>query len=389
MKSPYSKNQSQNLDTKGILNEFKPINYLNFKRIFLSFIMVLATLMAFTQSADYISPSPKSVLDSKMDSIVKAYMDNTSNCGLSIAVYENKKISYYNYGEVKRGTKLLPNNKTIYEIGSISKTFTGILFAQAINDKKMGLNDPVKNYLGDGYENLAYKGKYIELVHLANHSGRIHRVPLNLGAQPDFIESNPYKNYNKEMVFSYMKLMKPDTFPGIKSEYSNLGMGLLGLIEEKVYNKSYEELISEYICSPLGMNDTKITGSDTARFTSGYDFSGKLTPHWDLGALAGAGGIHSTAEDMMKYVKANLEENNSVFKLAHQSTFNDGKNNIALAWHIATTKKGNELVWHNGRTAGFGSFCGFIKSKDVAVVVLGNSGNSVDQIAIGMLKFLQ
>ena len=329
------------------------------------------------------------VWQTKVDSVVKAYITNTVNCGVSIAVYQNKKETYYNYGEVKRSSKQVPTNKTIYEIGSISKTFTGILFAHAISDKKTNLNDQVKNHLGAGYDNLAYKDKPIELVHLANHSGRIHRVPFNLAMQPNYDATNPYKNYSKEMVFAYMKMMKPDTFPGVKSEYSNLGMALLGMIVEKNYSKTYAELMTEYICKPLGMYDTKITVTDTARFAKGYDASGSLTPYWDLGDLAGAGGIRSTSEDMMKYAKANLEETNPVLKLSHQSTFNDGKNNIALAWHISTTKKGNELVWHNGRTAGFSSFCGFIKAKDVAVVVLGNSGNPVDQIAIGILKLLQ
>lgn len=325
----------------------------------------------------------------KVDSVVKAFITNTVNCGVSIAVYQNKKVSYYNYGEVKRGSKQAPTNKTIYEIGSISKTFTGILFAQAITEKKLNPNDQVKNHLGEGFDNLAYKDKPIELVHLANHSGRVHRVPFNLMAQPKYNESNPYKNYSKEMVYAYVKLMKPDTFPGVKSEYSNLGMALLGIIEEKTYGKTYEELITEYICKPLEMSDTKINVTDTLRFAKGYDGGGNLTPYWDLGDLAGAGGIRSTSEDMMKYARANLEETNPAFKLSHQTTFNDGKNHVALAWHITTTKKGNELIWHNGRTAGFSSFCGFIKSKDVAVVVLGNSGNPVDQIAIGILKLLQ
>lgn len=330
-------------------------------------------------------------MDSKMDSIVKSFMDNPANCGLSIAVYHDKKVSYYNYGSIKRGTKQLPGNKTIYEIGSISKTFTGILFAQAINDQKLNLNDPVKKHLGEDYKNLSYNGKNIELVHLANHTSRVHRIPFDLEAQPDYDASNPYKNYNKDMVFAYIQKLKPDTFPGIKNEYSNLGMGLLGIIETKTYNKTYGELITEYICKPLAMNDTKITieGPDTNRFATGYGIDGSQAHHWDLGDLAGAGGIRSTTEDMMKYMIANLEETNPAFKLSHQSTFKDEKNNVALAWQIATTKKGNELIWHNGRTAGFGSFCGFIKNKGIAVVVLGNSGNPVDQIAIGILKLLQ
>lgn len=356
------------------------------QRILRCFIIVFTAYSLQAQVAEI----PKtSVLDWKMDSIVKNFMDTPANCGLSIAVYQDKKVTYYNYGNVKRGAQQLPNNKTIYEIGSISKTFTGILFAQAINDKKLGLYDPVKKHLGEDYKNLAYDGKNIALVHLANHSSRVHRIPFNLMSQPNYNESDPYKNYSREMVYAYMQKLIPDTFPGIKSEYSNLGMGLLGMIEEKVHNKTYEELITEFICKPLGMNDTKITVTDSANFAKGYGFDGSEVQYWNFDALAGAGGIRSTTEDMMKYAIANLEETNPAFKLSHQSTFNDGKNHIALAWHIATTKKGNELIWHNGRTAGFGSFCGFIKSKEVALVVLGNSGNPVDQVAIGILKFLQ
>jgi len=379
------------------------------KRFLLGFIILLASLTLEAQKTGKMSgfkqgssnPVPPKtevtppvdsiaiIWQARVDSVVKGYLTNPGNCGISIAVYQNKKVQYYNYGEVKKGSKQLPNHKTIYEIGSVSKTFTGILFAQAIYDKKLNLNDQVKNHLGEGFDNLGYKDKPIQLVHLANHTGRIHRIPFNLMAQPNYDANNPYKNYNKDMIYAYMKLMKPDTFPGVKNEYSNLGMALLGIIEEKAYGKSFEELITQYICKPLEMNDTKITVTDTARFAKGYDDKGNLTPYWDLGDLSGAGGIRSTTEDMMKYARANLEETNLAMKLAHQSTFNDRKNNVALAWHLTTTKKGNELIWHNGRTAGFSSFCGLIKSKDVAVVVLGNSGNPVDQIAIGILKLLQ
>lgn len=359
-----------------------------FQRIFLGFSITFSLNYAIAQNSE---AKTVSVLDTKIDSIVKAFMSNTVNCGLSVAVYEDKKTRFYNYGTIKRGTNQVPDSTTIYEIGSISKTFTGVLFAHAILDKKLGLNDPVKKYLGDQYANLSYNGKDIELVHLANHSGRIHRVPFNLMSQPGYFVSNPYKNYSKEMVLDYLKTLQPDTFPGTKSEYSNLGMGLLGIIEEKVYNKSYEELITEMICKPSGMNSTKITitASDSARFAKGYDGDGNPASYWDLGGLIGAGGIRSTSHDMIKFAVANMTETDEALKLSHQTTFNDSRNTIALAWHKTITKKGNELVWHNGRTGGFSSFCGFIKSKDAAVVVLSNSGNPVDQIAIGIMKFLQ
>lgn len=344
-------------------------------------------------NSDFITTdNPKSNnWDLKIDSIANIFMHNSANCGLSIAIYKNKEISYYNYGDVKRGLNQLPNNKTIFEIGSVTKTFTGILLAQAILSKKMHLNDPVNKYLGPNYKNLSYKGKEIELVHLSNHSSRIHRLPFDLMQKANYDPLNPYANYTKEMVLKYLSNINIDTFPGVKNEYSNLGMGLLGILIEDVYTKTYEELIREYICQPMEMPDTKIelNNEQISRLATGYNTEGNETPHWQLGALQAAGGIRSTSSDMIKYVIANLNEVNPSVKLSHYSTYNDGKNNIALAWHLFTTKKGNELIWHNGRTAGFSSFCGFIKSKETGIVIMGNSGNPVDQVALGILKLLQ
>jgi CubicO group peptidase (beta-lactamase class C family) len=193
------------------------------------------------------------------------------------------------------------------------------------------------------------------------------------------------------MVLDYVSKFKPDTFPGVKNEYSNLGMGLLGMILEKIYNLSYEQMTDSFICKPLLMTDTKISlnPEQAKRFASGYTSDGYETPYWGFVALEGAGGLRSTTKDIINYVKANLEETLPCIKLSHQSTFNDGNNNIAMGWHLFTTKKSNEMIWHNGLTGGFSSFCGFIKSKNVGVVVLSNTGNPCDQIALGILKLLQ
>lgn len=329
--------------------------------------------------------------DQQIDSILKRYHENNSMCGLSIAVFNGKDTKYYNYGEVVRGKNELPNSKTIYEIGSVSKVFTGILLAQAVNEKKVNTNDPLKKHLGETYKNLSYKGKQVELVHLSNHTSRIQRLPSDLMTQPGYNASNPYKHYSKEMLLNYVSNLTIDTFPGVKNDYSNLGVSLLAVILEKVYNQSYEELVKAKITSPLKMTDTKINLSveDEKRFAEGHNSNGQIAEKWDLGTFAGAGGLRSTSEDMIQFVKANLSDTIPAFKLSHYSTFNNGRDNVGMAWQLAITKKGNEMIWHNGMTQGFSSFCGLIKSKNVGVVVLNNTGVPVDQIAIGILKMLQ
>lgn len=341
---------------------------------------------------DLISDNPKATKrDLQVDSIAKVFLENNVFCGLSIGIYSNNKTNYYNYGEIKKGSHVLPSKKTIYEIGSISKTFTGILLAEAVNEKKVSINDPVKKLLGNDFKNLSYKGKDVELVHLANHTSRIHRIPSDLKNQPDFNEQDPYKNYNESMLLNYLKKIVIDTFPGTKNEYSNLGMTTLAIILEKVYGRSYEQLLHEKIASVYQLPDTKInfTPNYSGTFANGYGGDGKETPHWNLGIFNGAGGILSNTDDLLRYACINLSDTVPALKLSHYSTYNDSKTNVGLGWHITTTRLGNEMIWHNGKTGGFASFCGIIKSKKIAVVVLCNSAANSDQVALGLLKLLQ
>ncbi|MGZ4037593.1 MAG: serine hydrolase, partial [Bacteroidia bacterium] len=239
----------------------------------------------------YLSDNPKKTWwDLKVDSIVANFMLNADNCGLSIAVLNNNEASYYNYGVTKRGTSQVPSKSTIYEIGSVSKTFTGILLAKAVSDKKVNLTDDIRKYLPGEFSNLRYKDHYIQLQHLANHTSRIPRVPLDIEQQPSYDPSNPYKNYNKDMVYAYLRRISIDTIPGTKSEYSNLGMALLGIILENVYNKSYETLVKEFVTQPLKMEHTgiKLSDEELKQFATGYDANGNEATHWDLGDLAAA-----------------------------------------------------------------------------------------------------
>lgn len=329
-------------------------------------------------------------LDSVVDRSVVDFMQSPQNCGLSIGIIKDSVTYFYNYGETKRNNKDLPDKNSIYEIGSISKTFCGIILAYAVGEGKIKLEDDIRKYLPERYSNLEINKQFIQIKHLANHTSGLPRLPDNLKDQQDFNLLDPYKNYTKNMAFEFLKTVRLDHEPGDVCEYSNFGMALLGMILEKVYNLPFEEIIKKNICLPNNMNSTVITlnQEQLKLFTDGHNTAGEFTPHWDLGALVTAGGIRSTSGDMINYLRYNLNEADAALKLAHRSTFNNG-NNVALAWHIIKTKYGNELIWHNGGTFGYSSFCGFIKEKKCAIVVLSNSGNNVDHIGISILKLLQ
>lgn len=333
----------------------------------------------------------KTELDLKVDSAVKDYMSWGPSCGLSIAIYKDGSYYYYNYGETKRDNKVLPRNSSIYEIGSITKTFTGVLLAQAVVDKKISLQDDIRKYLPGKYPQLQFGGKPILVEHLANHTSRIPSVPKDIEKQKEYDELNPYKNYDKKMMFAYLNTLLLDTFPGTKNDYSNMGMALLGIILEKVYDKPYSELITEYITKPNGFNNTKINlGSlDLMAKMTGYNENGKETPYWDLGDFGAAGAINSTSKELLDYYVWNMQEKTEVIRLSHELTTGDVNYGVGLGWHTVKTRKGYKMTWHNGGTFGFASFGAYIKDKSCAIVVLSNTGSKIDPVALTILRYLQ
>ncbi len=339
------------------------------------------------------SNNPKqTALQLLIDSIAVAHLQNPVNCGLSIGIIYGDKTELYFYGSTNKENNKLPDANTLYEIGSITKTFTGILLAHAINDGKISLEDDITKYLPGAYPNLQYKGNTIKIKHLATHTSRLPRIPQNLDKQPTYDEQDPYKNYSKEMMLEYLKTVKPDTMPGTVNEYSNYGVALLGMIIESVYKKPLEELVRMYITEPVKMSSTKFTvpANEQQHMATGYyEHDGSPAPYWNLGAFSGAGGLKSDITDMMSYMQANMKEINADFKLSHQVVFKEDKMSVGLNWMMQTTKDNQTLVWHNGGTYGFKSFCGYLKEKNISVVVLNNSGVSIDGIAISILKELK
>jgi CubicO group peptidase (beta-lactamase class C family) len=180
--------------------------------------------------------------------------------------------------------------------------------------------------------------------------------------------------------------------PGEKYEYSNLGMGLAGHILSLKAGTNYEELVVNQICEPLKMKSTRITLDKEMgeRLARGHVGS-VVVKNWDLSALVGAGALRSTANDMLKYVEANMSPANSPLGQAMQKTHlaqnsaGSSEMSIGLAWHVRK-KFGSEIVWHNGGTGGYHSFCGFDKLKKRGVVLLANSTENIDDIGWHLLN---
>ena len=332
-----------------------------------------------------------SSLDKEVDSASQPYIRLRATTGLSIGILKNGKTFYYGYGETARGNGQLPDEHTIFEIGSITKTFTSLLFANAVVQGRVKEDDPVSPYFPDSIPPLAYQGTAVTLKTLSNHSSGIPRMPANFHPRDN---ENPYQDYDLPDMYSFYKTLTLSRKPGSQFEYSNLGGATLGIILEKVYKKNYQELFVETICDPLGMTDTRefIGKNDSTRFAKGYTEEGKYNEPWDFEAMAPAGSIRSTATDLLTYAHANLgavpKSLEKAIQLSHVPTFTDGTNKIALGWLYIKPGK-DEVLFHNGGTGGFRSYLAINLDKQFAVVVLSNTSIGVEDVGNALMKWLE
>jgi CubicO group peptidase (beta-lactamase class C family) len=330
-------------------------------------------------------------LDKEVDSAAQSYISLLPTTGLSIGILVNGKTYYYGYGETARGNGQLPDEHSIYEIGSISKTFTATLLADAVEKGKVKLDDPVSKYFPDSIPVLEFQGMPVTLKTLSNHSSGIPRMPNNFHPSDN---DNPYKDYSDQDLYSFYKTFKLDRKPGAQYEYSNLAAATLGVILEKVNKKSYQDLFVETICDPLGMDETRefIRKKDSIRFVKGYNEEGKYNSQWDFEAMAPAGSIRSTASDMLLYANAQLGKGPAALEkaimLTHEKTFSNSGANIGLGWHFIKPGK-DTVIFHNGGTGGFRTYLAINLEKKFAAVVLSNTAISVDEMGNALMKWME
>ncbi len=317
---------------------------------------------------------------------IQKRVESGINPSIAIGILDKQSVQYYNFGTTrKQGPEV--DEHTIYEIGSISKVFTGILLAQQVLEGQLSLNDPINRYLPPVAQ-VPFKGtQELTLGSLSDHTSGLPRMPANFTPANPF---NPFADYTVEQLYSFIHNYEPVREVGAQYEYSNLAQGLLGHILASTTGTTYEELVVQNIAGPLELVETRITLDKVmqAQLATGHN-AGSKAQNWDIPTLAGAGAIRSSTSDMLKFLSANLGNANTplteAMKLSHKVRHDQaGEMRVGLGWHI---KKGAEgdVVWHNGGTGGYRAFAGFVKETGKAVVVLTNSTISIDDIGFHLL----
>jgi serine-type D-Ala-D-Ala carboxypeptidase/endopeptidase len=279
---------------------------------------------------------------------------------------------------------------TIFEIGSITKVFTGVLLADMARRGLVSLDDPVARHLPSEVMVPARGARQITLEHLSSQTSGLPRLPGNLRPTDP---QNPYADYTVAQLYEFLAGYELPRDPGERFEYSNLGVGLLGHALSVHAGTSYEALLRERILEPLGMEDTGITLSPVARtrLAAPHEAGGDTVPPWDLPTLAGAGALRSTMDDMLKFAEAALRGSGPVpdaIRDAMRPRVAAGAPtlSIGLGW-IRLATGGDTIVWHNGGTGGSRSFLGVVPATGTAVVLLTNSGGTgSDDLALHLLN---
>ena len=328
-----------------------------------AFILCLAPQLSAQIPSEVISEIDKRVATDNYPSIVIGY-------------YKDGKASYYAAGYQDEENKTKASEETLYEIGSISKTFTSLLLAKLATENKLTIEDPIARYLPDTLKLKDKAGTEITFRHLSTHTSGLLRLPF--GYNPDNW-SNPYLGYHRDNLFLYLSNFEPGEV-GTTNSYSNLAVGLLGETLAIIEDVPYKTLIQEQILNPLGLQHTyfEIPEDQQVNFAIPYA-KGKAVSSWEFDVLAPAGALRADIKDLISYGVSylNKHELSEAQAMTTQQHFEieEGRS-MGLAWF-----KDKNRIFHGGGTGGFLTHLEIdIENNAVAAVMTNTADNNASDL---------
>ncbi len=355
------------------------------------FAALLLLLPVFFILGNRLNAETPAIPEKAIAALVQPYLDAEIVTGVSIGVVSGDRTWTGNFGQLSKQSGKTPGKTTVYEIGSESKVFTGILLAHAVETGRLKLDQSIGSLIPKLNKTNKQVGESILLKHLSMHVSGLPRMPDNFApADP----GNPFADYDRGRLIEFLCRVKPGRAPGEASEYSNLAAGLLGDLLATEAKVDYEKLLKRTITEPLRMNDTTLSLSEdqSARMAPPHNVDQAADKRWDFDALAGAGGIRSTTADMIRFIQANLDPPDDALGRAINLAWKQhlpatGKDfAMGLGWHIA---RDGSTRWHNGQTGGYHSMLLINRTLDVGVIVLCNTATpEVDAIGESIIQTL-
>lgn len=316
----------------------------------------------------------------------------TSGRSMVVGVRLGGETRFWQRGELPDGTA------SIFEIGSITKVFTTTLLADLAGQGVVAFDDPVAAYLPVAPP---VTERPITLEDLATHRSGLPRLPANMVLRGMTLERHdPYAGLDDERMARAIRETAPKRAPGGKLAYSNYGAGLLGYALARAAGTTYAELVADRITRPLALDDTGIAlpPGEGARLTPGRGWWGRPAGRWDLAGLAGAGGLVSTAGDLLRFLELHAPGADGDLAKAAAETRQkryaaSRMMGVGLGWVIlpggqgpARARFAHDVLMHDGGTGGYRSFAGVAPETGTAVVVLSARARSVSGLGLKLLR---
>ena len=314
---------------------------------------------------------------------LQPYIDAEIASAVVVGLYDAGNIEIYGFGKGPGGK--LPTGKTLFELGSVTKAYTGLLLADAVQRRQVELDTPVAELLPPGITMPMRDKVAITLRHLALHNSGLPRLPPRIAQHAS--APDPYAKYGEEVLYADLVQTKLDATPGTQIMYSNYGFGLLGFALGRKLGGGYQAILAERVLGPLALTDTylAVPVGERGRLANGTNEDLAPMPPWTFDALAGAGALISTARDQLKLVDAELDAAagskgvlRAAMHLTQEPQLEHTGDNEGLGWQIDSSGR----YWHNGGTGGFRSFVGFDPKTKRGVVILASTATSlIDHVA--------
>jgi serine-type D-Ala-D-Ala carboxypeptidase/endopeptidase len=342
----------------------------------------------------------KNRLTSLIQVLGEKMLKNSQMVGLSIGVFHNGTSSFYNFGTTEKGKAIVPTQNTIYEIGSITKTFTSFLLAKAVLENRVSLDDDIRKYLVGDYPNLEFNGRPIQLVHLANTTSELpdwlppftDEIKSATPESAAAIRAKVYGNYTRKDFYEALHKVRLEAPPGVNRKHSNSAAQLLAYILEAVYKAPLDKLLRTSITQPYKMENTSFLNakskSNIPLLAKGYNEKGAVMPYdFTMPYFQASGGLYSSAADLVKYIQLQLDEKNEIARRSQTRTINvDVLTNkvhpeskissqvysVGLNWFLYKPDGGKTQIWADGGTSGFCSYLVIYPELKSGIVLLSN-----------------
>lgn len=330
--------------------------------------------------------------DEDLELMLRYLVEDAQIPGIVLGVLEpDGSTRVLSYGSGGPGTKPL-SSQSIFEIGSITKTFTATLLADMVTRGEIRLEDPVSRYLPDYVLLPSYDGRQITLEDLATHRSGL----------PDWADHTPIDprapmaDYDAETLYGFLRDFSLRRPPGSEYQCSNLGFQLLGIALSRAAGMPLAQLVRQRILEPMGMENTSyaLEGDMAEWMTRGHRGGEVVPPSGGTEARWGAGGLCSNMEDMLKYLRANVGPPETLIEramhAAQQPRAATGEEGFqtGMAWQILNSP-GQTIIVHGGRAGGFRARMGFDPERRIGTVLLSNADSFTDLIWADLLRFFR